>query len=188
MGCQEDEEPDPRFYRPGWTLLDPRTYSFDPARPALRKLRESGVSLIICTSKTRAEVQEIRAALGNSDPFIVENGGAIFVPEGYFPIELPESRRDSGFLVIEMGTSYSRILSVFSRMKVPLAGRLRGFSDLSVEEVARLTGLSDEEAARAKKRNTTSRSCWMTQPRTWTSSRAWPNRQDSASPGAVSFI
>jgi mannosyl-3-phosphoglycerate phosphatase len=134
------------------TLLDHQAYSFEPARPALRLLRESGIPLIICTSKTRAEVQEIRAALGNTDPFVVENGGAIFVPQGYFSSDLPASRRDSRYLVIEMGTPYSCILSVFSRMKVPLAGRLRGFSDLSVEEVARLTGLSDEAAAWAKKR------------------------------------
>jgi mannosyl-3-phosphoglycerate phosphatase len=37
-------------------------------------------------------------------------------------------------------------------MKEGLPGRLRGFSDLTIEEVARLTGLSLEEAARAKKR------------------------------------
>jgi len=132
------------------TLLDHRTYSFEPARPALRLLRESGIPLIICTSKTRAEVEEIRAALGNTDPFIVENGGAIFVPQGYFSIEIPASRKGPGYLVVELGTSYSRILGVFSRMKERLPGRLRGFSDMTVEEVARLTGLSLEEAARAK--------------------------------------
>jgi len=132
------------------TLLDHRTYSFEPARPALRLLRESGIPLIICTSKTRAEVEEIRAALGNTDPFIVENGGAIFVPQGYFSIEPPASRMDAGHLVVELGTSYSRILSVFSGMKERMPGRLRGFSDMTVEEVARLTGLSLEEAARAK--------------------------------------
>jgi mannosyl-3-phosphoglycerate phosphatase len=134
------------------TLLDHRTYSFEPARPTLRLLRESGIPLIICTSKTRAEVEGIRAALGNTDPFIVENGGAVFVPEGDFPIGPRAARRDSGYLVVEMGTSYSQILSVFSHMKERLPGRLRGFSDLTVEDVARLTGLSLDQAARAKKR------------------------------------
>src|SRR4030042_1090542 len=75
------------------TLLDHRNYSFEPARPALRLLRESGIPLIICTSKTRAEVEEIRAALGNTDPFVVENGGAVFVPEGDLPIGLHAARR-----------------------------------------------------------------------------------------------
>jgi mannosyl-3-phosphoglycerate phosphatase len=134
------------------TLLDHRTYSFEPARPALRRLRGSGIPLIICTSKTRAEVEKIRAALGNTDPFVVENGGAVFVPEGHFSIELRAARRDSGYLVVELGTSYHRILRTFSQMKERLPGRLRGFSDLTVEDVAHLTGLSFEEAARAKKR------------------------------------
>jgi mannosyl-3-phosphoglycerate phosphatase len=134
------------------TLLDHRTYSFEPARPALRLLRKAGIPLIICTSKTRAEAEEIRATLGNADPFIVENGGAVFIPQGYFPGEPVASRLDSGFLVVELGTTYSRILEVFSRMKERLPGRLRGFSDMTVEEVARLTGLSIEQAARAKMR------------------------------------
>lgn len=134
------------------TLLDQRTYSFEPARNTLSLLRKSGIPVIICTSKTRAEVEEIRAALGNTDPFVVENGGAIFVPEGKFSIELQSVKRSPGYLVVEMGSPYSRILGVFSQMKDRLTGRVRGFSDLTVEEVARLTRLSLEEAARAKKR------------------------------------
>jgi mannosyl-3-phosphoglycerate phosphatase len=134
------------------TLLDQRTYSFEPARPALRLLRESGIPLIVCTSKTRAEVEVIRAALGNTDLFVVENGGAVFIPNRYFSIEIPSAKKDSDYLVVEIGTSYSRILSVFSRMKERFPGRLRGFSDLTVEEVAGLTGLSIQEADRAKRR------------------------------------
>jgi mannosyl-3-phosphoglycerate phosphatase len=134
------------------TLLDHRTYSFEPARPALERLSKSGIPLIPCTSKTRAEVEPIRAALGNSDPFIVENGGAVYVQEGQFPIEIPAARRDSGYLVVELGISYSQILSAFSRMKKRLPAGLRGFSDLTADEVARFTGLSLEEAMRAKKR------------------------------------
>jgi len=134
------------------TLLDHRTYSFEPARPVLRLLRESGIPLILCTSKTRAEVEEIRIALGNTDPFIVENGAAVFIPEGPLSLDLQSGKTVPGYIVVELGTSYSRILSVFSRMKEALPGRLRGFSDMSVEEVARRTGLSVNEAARAKMR------------------------------------
>ena len=134
------------------TLLDSLTYSFEPARPVLIRLRESGIPVIICTSKTRAEVEVVRAALGSADPFVIENGAAVFIPRGYFSIEIPAARKDPGFIIIEFGTPYSRILSIFSRIKDALPGRLRGFSDMSDEEVARLTGLSIEEAGRAKKR------------------------------------
>jgi mannosyl-3-phosphoglycerate phosphatase len=134
------------------TLLDQRTYSFKPARPALRLLRERGIPLIICTSKTRAEVEPLREALQNGDPFVVENGAAVFFPEGRLPAGLPGAKKKSGHEVIEMGTSYARILGVFSELKRRLPGRLQGFSDMDVEEVARLTGLSREDAARAKER------------------------------------
>ena len=134
------------------TLLDSLTYSFEPARPVLIRLRELGIPVIICTSKTRAEVEVIRAALGSADPFVIENGAAVFIPRGHFSIEIPAARWDPGFIIIELGTPYARILNIFSRIKDALPGRLRGFSDLSVEEVARLTRLSEEEAARAKKR------------------------------------
>lgn len=40
-------------------LLDHETYEFDAARPALDRLRRDGVPLVLCTSKTRAEVEPI---------------------------------------------------------------------------------------------------------------------------------
>lgn len=134
------------------TLLDHQTYSFDPARPALRLLRQKGIPLIICTSKTRAEIEAVRSVLNNIDPFISENGGAIFIPGGYFPQELAPSKEDSPYQIIELGTPYPRLREVLSRIKDRLPGRLKGFGDLSVKDVARHTGLSPQGAALAKKR------------------------------------
>lgn len=134
------------------TLLDHRTYSFEPARPALRLLREKGVPLIICSSKTRAEIELIRADLVNSDPFICENGGAVFIPEGYFAQELPSARKTSGYLVIEFGTPYLRLRQVISELQERMSGQIRAFGDMTVEEVSKRTGLSPREAALAKRR------------------------------------
>src|SRR5207253_11339070 len=64
------------------TLLDAATYRYDAARPALDRLRECRIPLIICTSKTRAEVDYLRRELDNRDPFIVENAGARYIPDG----------------------------------------------------------------------------------------------------------
>ena len=58
------------------TLLD-HTYDWTPAEPALRWLQQRGIPVIPCTSKTAEEVCEFRAAAKLSDPYIVENGGAI---------------------------------------------------------------------------------------------------------------
>ena len=39
------------------TLLHPRTYSFEAAMPALKLIKEKDVPLILCSSKTRAEIE-----------------------------------------------------------------------------------------------------------------------------------
>ena len=67
------------------TLLHPRTYSFEEALPALKLVRERGVPLVLCSSKTRAELEVCRKRLDNGHPFISENGGGIYLPAGYFP-------------------------------------------------------------------------------------------------------
>jgi mannosyl-3-phosphoglycerate phosphatase len=134
------------------TLLDHRTYSFAAARPALRLLQEKRIPLIICSSKTRAEIEPIRKALANIDPFISENGGAAFIPAGYFVHELPSARREGEYDILEFGTPYPRLRQVISRLQERLPGQIRGFGDLTAGEIAKLTGLSDAEAALAMKR------------------------------------
>ena len=67
------------------TLLHHRTYSFEEAKPALDLVRRQGIPLVICSSKTRAEIEVYRKRLDNNHPFISENGGGIYIPAGYFP-------------------------------------------------------------------------------------------------------
>lgn len=134
------------------TLLDHTSYSFEPAWPAIRLLREKSIPLIICSSKTRAEIEPLRSELANTDPFISENGGAVFIPEGYFSQEIPSARRESKYHILELGTPYPRLREAMSNLQAVRPGQLRGFGDLTVDEVAALTGLSRPEAALAKKR------------------------------------
>src|SRR4051794_3392531 len=85
------------------TLLDHTTYAFDAARAALERLRDARVPLVLCTSKTRAEVEPLRAALDNAHPFIVENGGAVYVPVGYFPFGIEGAERRGDYAVVPLG-------------------------------------------------------------------------------------
>jgi mannosyl-3-phosphoglycerate phosphatase len=134
------------------TLLDHHTYSFEPALPALKALKEKNIPLIICTSKTRAEIEKWRLELDNDHPFISENGGAIFIPKGYFSHKFCFERENDNYLVIELGTPYSQLREILNRIRNSLRLELKGFGDLSFEEVARLCGFSPEEARLAKKR------------------------------------
>jgi mannosyl-3-phosphoglycerate phosphatase len=134
------------------TLLDHATYSFERARPALEALEDRGVPLVLCTSKTRAETERIRAELGNRHPFIVENGGAIYAPEGYFPADDLSWNRGGGYRILGFGTSYGEIRRVLGEIRSSVAPSIRGFGDMSAGEVAVACGFSVPDAEAAKKR------------------------------------
>ncbi len=133
------------------TLLHPETYSFTEALPALNLIRSRGIPLVLCSSKTKAEIEVCRRRLQNNDPFIVENGGAIYLPAGYF--EFPAGApKGTDYTVTEFGKPYSEIRNTFMALRRDLNAAVRGFGDMSVQEISRLTGLSVEEAARARAR------------------------------------
>lgn len=134
------------------SLLDPDTYAYDAAQAALDDLQARQVPLMFCTSKTFAEVEPLRQQMKNTDPFIVENGGAVYIPDGYFP-EAPESsvQRD-GYHVIEFGTSYSTLREGLRTIEQKVGVRLKGFGDMSMDEVVATTGLSPIQAMASQKR------------------------------------
>jgi len=69
------------------TLLDHHSYSWRAAEPALKQLREKQIPLVLCTSKTAAEVSQLHRELELTTPFIVETGpGLSFLPQKALPI------------------------------------------------------------------------------------------------------
>ena len=134
------------------TLLDSRTYSYDAARPALEAIGRQGIPLIVVTSKTRAEVELWRRRLGNAEPFIVENGGAIYIPGGYFPFKIEGARQHLGYEVIELGTPYEKLVSALRRAAQESGCEALGFSDMSVADICRRTLLTVQQAEFAKQR------------------------------------
>jgi mannosyl-3-phosphoglycerate phosphatase len=134
------------------TLLDADTYSYDAARSALERLREQAIPLVICTSKTRAEVEPLRGELEHAHPFIIENGGALYIPEGYFKTPLTRSSIRNGCHVIEFGVPYSRLREALRSIESQLGTTLVGFGDMTKEEIVKLTGLALPEAERARQR------------------------------------
>ena len=133
------------------TLLHPRTYSFEEARPALSLIKQRGIPLVLCSSKTKSEMEVYRERFGNSAPFISENGGGIFIPEGYFPFPVTGETKD-GYRVIALGRPYNEIRQVLRNLREQFRMNIRGFGDMSVQEIAGLTGLPLSESEFAKER------------------------------------
>ena len=134
------------------TLLDRDTYSFEPALPALRVIKQKGIPLVLSSSKTRAEIELYRKKMENDHPFISENGGGVFVPKGYFPFQFPYDRELEEYFVLELGTFYLLIIEVLNSIKKETGIPIKGFSDLTEDELTSLCGLSLKEAEFAKKR------------------------------------
>ncbi len=134
------------------TLLDHATYGFSEALPALNWLRRRHVPVVTCTSKTRTETEYWRTRLDNHDPFIVENGGAVYVPLNYFPAAADAPPPRGRYHVFELGSPYAELRTALRRAAAESRCRVRGFGDMSVEEVAAECGLSAAQARMARER------------------------------------
>jgi mannosyl-3-phosphoglycerate phosphatase family protein len=134
------------------TLLDRDTYAWDGARPALDRLRLRGIPWVLVTSKTRAEVELWRRRLENRHPFIVENGGAAYIPLGYFPFAVRGGKHRDSYEVLEWGTPYAELVADLERASQTSHCRVRGFQEMTAGEVAVLCDLPLEQAVLAKQR------------------------------------
>jgi mannosyl-3-phosphoglycerate synthase len=109
------------------------------------------------------EQQFYRDELGITAPFIVENGGAVYIPKDYFRLPFSYDKALSDYLVIEFGIPYNELRHRLS-LALDAACRqieanpklggifINGFGDMSVEDIAKETGLSLKLAAFAKQR------------------------------------
>ncbi len=134
------------------TLLDNLTYSYEAALPALEVLKRKRVPLVLSTSKTRAEVELWRSRLDNHDPFIVENGGAVYVPRGYFPFAVPDAVERGEYEVMELGVPYRGLVAALEAASREAGCRVLGFGALSVAELSLRTHLPVHQAVLAQQR------------------------------------
>ncbi|WP_135611357.1 mannosyl-3-phosphoglycerate phosphatase [Methanococcoides sp. AM1] len=132
------------------TLIDHDTYSYEAAKPALNLLKQEHVPLIFCTSKTHAELEVYVEELDCRHPFISENGGGIFIPEGYFDIDLKFDHKFGGYNVIELGTSYSKLKDALIEICQISGIEVINFGNMTTEEVSKDTGLDLHSAGLAK--------------------------------------
>jgi len=135
------------------TLLDSDTYSYKSALPALKLIKNKKIPLIFCSSKTKSEIEMYRKRIGNDDPFISENGGGIYIPRDYFSHDVEPAKSANGYEIIELGTSYKKIVKVLNSIKKDSALRIKGFSEMSVTEVSQYTGLDRRLAKLSKRRH-----------------------------------
>lgn len=151
------------------TLVDINTAEYGKETDKLiRLIKERNIPLILTSAKTRLEQNKIKEDLGLSDPFIVENGGAIVIPKGYFPdyalrdIKYPlretqetknEARDVNHEIVVELGKPADYIRAKLSDIRKKYGINFRGVADISVEKLSNLALISRDQAKRMAQRN-----------------------------------
>ncbi len=136
------------------TLID-ENYGLSFAKSVAARLKALNVPIVLCSSKTRLEIEYFRAQLSIDAPFISENGAAIFIPSGYFEAGNYWTRQTNQYDIIELGIAYSLIRKKFDRIRKTCASEAIGFGDMTPEELAKDSGLKIELAELAKKREYT---------------------------------
>ncbi len=134
------------------TLLD-SSYSYEMALPALKLVSMGNIPLIICSSKTRAEIEVIRKDLGNDHPFVSENGGGIYIPKDNYELRIKnyETEELDEYYLIKLGADYADLRRALIEIRAE-GFNLNGFGDMSTREVAELTGLKESDAELARRR------------------------------------
>lgn len=134
------------------SLLDHDDYSYEAAKPVLQLLEEMRIPVVLASSKTRAEMLPLREEMGNEHPFIVENGAAVLIPEGYF-VEPPAgcTLRD-GYWLRELASPRTDWLAPLEALREEFPGRFENFANAGPARIAAMTGLSLAGAELANQR------------------------------------
>ena len=133
-------------------LVDARTDSFAGAEDAVYELERRKIPWILLTARTRTEIDPIRRKLGHMHPFITENGGGIFFPDGYLSVKIPDVARVGRYLSVALGRPYAEVCEALDDIAGECGVGVTGFHHMSVREIASNTGLRPREAELAKQR------------------------------------
>jgi len=127
-------------------LVDARTDSFSGAEEALSELHRRNIPLILLSSRTRAEIEPVRRKLEHSHPFITENGGGIFFPDGYFNLRIPGGVRVGRYFCIAQGRPYEEVCEALNEIAGECHVGVTGFRDMNAREISANTGLRPQAA------------------------------------------
>ena len=111
------------------TLMD-HSYNLTPAKETIKELQNLSIPVILCTSKTASEVKVIRNELNLTDPYIVENGAAIY----------GESLQKVNGEII-LGKKYKFLEEILNYISKEIDYKLIPLNNLSDLEATELTGL-----------------------------------------------
>ena len=134
------------------TLLDHFTYESTEALSTIEQLNFAEIPIVLTTSKTLVEVTKIQSDLTIDSPLIVENGAAIFIPKNTFKVQPVDTTNYGKYWVKSFCLPRQHWLDVMAKAPEKFNSLYKGFSSMTIDELADLTGLTKENAMLAKDR------------------------------------
>lgn len=135
------------------TILSAVDYNPGPALNAIKFAVNSGMDLFLVSSKTKAEIEELQQQFGWNFGFIIENGGAIYLPKSkYENDQNSEFIADEKYLKFEFDSNFDEMCATLDEIAEQLKLNLIAFHNLDISELADLTGLSHNRVERMRKR------------------------------------
>lgn len=125
------------------SLLDMHTLDWQPAAPWLMRLREAQVPVILCSSKTAAEMTLLQKMLGLEGlPLIAENGAVIQLATRW--------EDDPHYPRLVTGASAEETGRILDTLRRERGYKFTCFSDVEDQIIAEWTGVSRSQAGLAK--------------------------------------
>ncbi|MEL6547987.1 MAG: hypothetical protein AAFQ82_25400, partial [Myxococcota bacterium] len=111
---------------------------------------------------TAAEMLDYRTRMGNTHPFIVENGSKVFIPKGYFSAQPAGTHEENGYWVRNLGgRSRTELLTALVDARMHNYGDFTHFAAAGAAGIVALTnGLTMDESVRANMRMGTESALW----------------------------
>ena len=133
-------------------LLPIEEHDYESAIAIVQKLQQKNIPLIPVTNNTRAEVKALSEKVGFKDPFIVEQGSGIFIPQDNQDFKISDTETVDDYHLYQLGCTYTEARAALKVVQEEISKILRGFGDLDEENIQTMMGISSAAARRAKSR------------------------------------
>ena len=128
-------------------FLDIDTYSYNDTIKYAQKFIDSGNLLVFCSSKTYDEINSIMIKIDREMPYIVENGGGIYIPNKFKCWEDSSNTANADGNLFKVSDHSFNIFKTIKYIREEIGIEMNTYQDLNINQICSITGLNKYQAA-----------------------------------------
>jgi glycerate kinase len=114
----------------------------------LLPLKRQQIPMLLYSRKTKSEILNICEQLAIFQPFVAENGGALYVPKGYLKLELDGFSENDKTMELPFGTTKDFIENITEKLAMISGMKSLKMTDITPLDVADILEIEIKEAER----------------------------------------